>query len=185
LLVGKVTCHTLMGGTIFNEGEAGFGKIEGFRTFGCVKEPTACPGTFLTAELPILENPLEVQRGTEKELIARRGESTLPWESEMYETETEKQKFLKDKIENIFLTLVLPCEPLKGEYRFTGTLEPLVVNGAGSGLAPTHMTFQGKGGQTGHLNAISFPTLQESEKVTPVSGELTMMGSKEELIQAE
>jgi hypothetical protein len=47
------------------------------------------------------------------------------------------------------------------------------------------MTFQGKGGQTGLLNAISFPTLQESEKVTPVSGELAMIGSQEQLIQAE
>jgi IPT/TIG domain/Regulator of chromosome condensation (RCC1) repeat len=189
-LVGKVTCHALMGGSLFNEGEAGFGHIEGFSTFGCVKEPTACPGAFITAEEKI--RPVEETNGTEKIVIGgKHGPSFLPWESEMYETENteKKQRVLKDKIENMELTLVLPCEPLPGveteEYRFKGTLEPLVVNGAGNGLSSSHLKFEGKGGQTGHLSATDFVAFEASEKETPISGELTMSGSEQQLITAE
>jgi alpha-tubulin suppressor-like RCC1 family protein len=184
-LVGKVTCHVVAGGNLWNEGEAGFGKTEGFGTFDCTKEPTACPGTFLTAEEEL--KLAEVVQGTEKVKVAEHGNPTVPWESEMSEAEnTEKtKKFLKDKISKVGLTMDLPCEPLPGEYRFTGTLEPIVENGIGNGLSPTHLKFEGKGGQTGHLLSLNFPTLNEAEREVYVSGELTIVGSSQQLITGE
>jgi alpha-tubulin suppressor-like RCC1 family protein len=184
-LIGKVACHTVLGGTLWNEGEAGFTKNEAFDTFGCVKEPAECPGTFLTAEEEIKST--ETLVGTEKIVTGgHRGESFLPWTpGEMYETEnTEKQRFFKVKMPNVLITLVDPCQTSGKEVRFRGTLEPLVVNGLGNGLTPTHLKFQGRGGQTGVLEDLNAPSFQKSEREVPVSGELTMVGSMQQLIIA-
>jgi hypothetical protein len=176
-LIGKVTCHSLLGGSLWNEAEAGFGSIEVFGStrFTCTKEPVACSGVFLTAETKIPEQPAEVQEGTEKRLVARRGVRTLPWPTEMNEVETEKVKSLADRITNIGLTLVLPCEPLPSEFEFSGTLEPKVINGVRNGLSPMHLTFEGKGGHTGHLTG-NMTALLRTEKETFVSGETAVLG---------
>jgi hypothetical protein len=50
-----------MGDHLYNEGEAGFGTVEGFSTFDCVKEPRACSGAFLTPALAIRAHEVEVR----------------------------------------------------------------------------------------------------------------------------
>jgi alpha-tubulin suppressor-like RCC1 family protein len=185
-LIGKVTCHVLLGGSLWNEGEAGFGRVEAFRTFGCVKEPTECPGTFLTGEEGI--KSIETLVGTEKIVTGGHlGESFLPWTAgEMFEAEnTEKQRFFKDKMPKVLMTLVDPCQTAGKEVRFRGSLEPIVVNGIGNGLTGSHLKFQGRGGQTGVLEDLNAPSFQASEREVPVTGELTLVGSQQQLIVAK
>jgi alpha-tubulin suppressor-like RCC1 family protein len=189
LPIGKVTCHTLVGGSLWNEGEAGLGSIEDFGTspMSCTKEPNACPGAFMTAEPRIPEKPVEVERGTEKVLVGKRAKSSLPWHTEMNEVETEKVKSLVDKITKIGLTLVNPCsQPAPFEYEFEGTLEPKVLNGTKNGLSPTKLKFEGKGGHTGHLMGNVF-AFEPSEKEAFLSGEVPVigLGGKNELIQGQ
>jgi hypothetical protein len=183
-VIGKVTCHTVVGGSLWNEGEAGFGLIEGFGTtpLTCTKEPNACPGAYLAPEKPI-PAPREVVEGTEKRFLGRRGQPDLPWHEELNEVETEKVKFLVDKITNIAFTVVDPCPPIPFEWEFFGTLEPKVVNGQKNGLNPSKLKFEGKGGQTGHLtgNVIGVTT----EKEAFLSGETPVLGLKNELIQGQ
>jgi hypothetical protein len=176
--IGKVTCHTLVGASLWNEGEAGFGLIEGFGStpMSCTKEPKACPGAFMTAEPSIPEKPVEVERGSEKVLVGKRAKSSLPWHEELNEVETEKVKSLVDKITKIALTLVNPCpQPAPFEYEFFGTLEPKVINGIKNGLSATKLRFEGKGGHTGHLVGNVFAS-EESEKAGFLSGEMPVIG---------
>jgi hypothetical protein len=186
-VVGKVTCHSLVGGSLWNEGEAGFGLIEGFGTsrFACTKEPNACPGAYLTAERGV-PAPFQAVEGTEKVFLAKRGQSTVPWKGELNEVETEKVKFLVEKLSNIRFTLVDPCPPIPFEYEFFGTLEPKIINGSKNGLSPTHLKFEGKGGQTGHLtgNVVEFEG-GATEKEAFLTGEVPVIGGKNELMQGQ
>jgi hypothetical protein len=190
LPIGKVTCRTLFGGSLANEGEAGYGLIEGFGStpMSCTKEPDACPGVYMTAEPRIPEQPVEHLEGTEKVFVGRRSPSTLPWHTELNEVETEKVKSLMVQISKIGLTLVNPCaQPAPFEYEFSGTLEPKVSNGTKNGLSPTHLKFEGKGGHTGHLTGNVFTTGtsekgREEEQEAFLSGETTVMGGKNELM---
>jgi hypothetical protein len=180
-LIGKMTCPTLLGGGIWNEGteSVGFENLEAFTTSACSKEP-ACPGAFMTSEPPL--RLATIEKGTEKEVVARRQASSLPWSGEVIEGENiEKAKALKVKISGIHMSLVSTCEHL--ELPIEGTLEPLFINGAKSGLKPSHLLFEGKGGSTGHLiNTFGFT---QTEREIFVSGELKIDGAGQQLITAE
>jgi alpha-tubulin suppressor-like RCC1 family protein len=175
-VVGKLTCTTLSGGGVFNEGPAteltAFENLEAFYSTGCTKEP-ACPGAFVSAEPPV--KLVTLTQGTEKELVPRRGSPTLPWTGEVIEaSEKRKLRF------NPHMTLVEPCEKL--EFPMEGTLEPIIVNGSKNGLKPSHLSFEGKGGSTGHLIVPSFFT----EREVFISGEMKIDGtSSQQLVAAE
>jgi hypothetical protein len=176
-----MACTALIGAGVFNEGAStelvGFGNVNGLETNGCSKEPK-CPAAFVSGERSV--KLLTVQRGTEKELIARHGAPTLPWKGEVTEG-TEKKRHLK--ISGVHMTLVDPCDGF--EIPMEGTLEPFITNGTKNGLHPSSLTFEGKGGaiQTGHLIVGSFPP---TENEVFVSGKMTIVGtSAQQLITAE
>src|SRR5271167_1324638 len=182
-LLGKINCQTIAPGSVWNEGEKGLGQTEGYASYGCRAEPTPCPGTFLTAEQPV-----EVVKHGEKEFEAVRGPGDLPWQWEALEEEgSEKRRKIRitppaaiPRAPRILLTVVMLC--LNLEVPFEGQLEPLIVNGLKNGLSPSHLQFQGKGGQTGFLTTTK---LGEEASRGYVTGELTTVGGNVELITAE
>jgi hypothetical protein len=122
-------------------------------------------------------------KGTEKVLVARRPQTTLPWKGEVIEgLNAEKSIALKVKLSPVQMNLVEPCE--KFEIPMEGTLEPILVNGTKNGLKPSHLTFEGKGGTTGHL--INPAGITQTEREVFVSGEMKILGTAgQQLITAE
>jgi hypothetical protein len=177
--LGKIKCQNLASGYIWNESEKGLGDTEGYTTYACSSEPTPCTGVFATAEQPV--EVTEKLIASEKRHVAVRGKSDLPWSGEVIQ-EASGEKLKKIKTNGIKVTIVMPCDNL--EFPFEGALEPISVNGSKSGLSPSHLVFQGKGGKTGFLitNSLKGP---EEEKIGYTSGEVTTVGGNVELITAE
>lgn len=177
--LNKIKCENLASGNIWNESEKGLANTEGYTTYSCTAEPTACAGVFATAEKPV-----EVTERTfegKKEHIAVRGKSTLPWSGEVVKEETG-EKLTKIKTHGIAVTIVMPC--LNLEIPFEGALEPISYNGLGNGLSPSHLVFQGKGGKTGFLTTTKLGT-QEEDNIGYTIGEVASVGTQVELITAE
>ena len=176
--LGKIKCQNLASGNIWNSSEKGFGNTEGYTTYACTAEPVACAGVFATAEKPV--EVTERIIASEKKKVAQRGATDLPWEGEAVQEEGgEKLKKIKLYVS---LTAVMPC--LNLEVQFKGTLEPLSINGLANGLSPSHLLFQGNGGQTGFLTTAKFGSGEEVSRGY-LSGELTTVGGNVELVTAE
>lgn len=179
-VAGKVTCEAFLGSSIANVLSQGISSTEAFTTYDCTtSRTTECPGAFVTADgSPTLHE--ETNEHGELETVARRGASYLPFPGELTEIEGEPRLVLR-----VHLTLVEPCKPI--EIPFEGTLRPFWVNGAGNGLFPSSLSFEGSGGITGSLTSPSSELSSENgDNVAYVSGQLRVSGNGDnELITAK
>jgi hypothetical protein len=169
-LLGEIKCDVLESLQVWNESGKGLAETDGYTTYGCTAAPP-CNGVFATAEMPIEVTERENPKTKELEKVARRGPSTLPWLGEAIEEEGT-EKFRRLKTNAVKLTIVAPCFDL--EFPFEEVSEPKIVNGAKSGLKPTHLEFENQGG----------PIVCEG-KCRPVNGRLAMAGGMSQLITAE
>jgi hypothetical protein len=178
-IIGEFKCKILAGGSVWNEGGKGFAAVEAWEPFLC--SASECKGqAYVTVEKPV-ELIEKENAKSEKEYRARRGTSSLPWPAETIAPAGERRL----NIRKMRLALACPEEGL--EITFTGNLEPLIVNGLKNGLSPSHLLFEGKGGKTSFLEAPCNLGEVECEELLALyaSGELTMVGTREELITAE
>jgi hypothetical protein len=172
VVLGEIKCDVLEGATVRNESEKGLVAFEGYTTYDCTSSPNPCPGVFATAEMPV-EVTERLNTKSEKEKIAQRGPTTLPWSGEAVEEGTEKLKKLKTN--GFKLTMVAPCFNL--ELPVEGTPEPRIINGTKNGLKPTLLEFPAKGG----LDICEGGKCREVES----PGSLAMVGTTVQLITAE
>jgi hypothetical protein len=165
--LGNLVCNTVSTGAVHNETtegtEKGIENTSGYMTFEC-KADVACKvkntkgeeveGIFVTAESP------PVAEGTEARLT---GVSSLPWIGEGIEREEGIHQLL---MHDVKLWIVLPslsvgrgpgclgteiqCETLEGasEKEAGYELAPIWVNGAKSGLKPSHVEIIAEEGKT-------------------------------------
>jgi hypothetical protein len=150
----NIVCENLASGFIWNESEKALFITEGYTTYDCEASPTKCPGVFATAEMPV-EVSERLNSKSEKEVVAQRGPTTLPWSGEAVEVTEGVEKLKKIKTHGIKVTIVAPCFSL--EVPFEGELEPIAVNGSKNGLKASEVVFEGEGGKTNHLVAPSLP----------------------------
>jgi hypothetical protein len=179
--LGNIKCENLASGFIWNESEKALFIEEGYTTYDCVATPTPCPGVFATAELPV-EVSERLNKKSEKEVVAQRGPTTLPWSGEAIEVTEGVETFRKIKTNGIKVTIVAPCFSL--EVPFEGALEPIAINGTRNGLKASEVVFEGKGGKTGHLTAPSLPTEKEGQ-IGYTIGKLKSVGTSVQLITLE
>jgi len=177
-LLGEFKCKILAGGQIWNEGGQGVAAFDAWEPFLC--SAPECKGQSLVS----VEQAVELIEGgtTEKPTYTpKRGSTSLPWPTEAIIPEAGTTRL---NIRKMRLVLVCPEEGV--EIPFTGNLEPRVVNGAGNGLFPTHLLFEGEGGKTSFLSS-PFLLCDELPKDCELfaSGELTMLGTSQQLITAE
>jgi len=172
-LLGEIKCKVIAGLKAGNESEKGVAAVEGWEAYDC--SAPECPGR-------VLLTPEEVpEKGKEKETPGARQPRSLPWPAELISSEAGKAALNLRKMK---LWIVCPRELL--EVPFTGNLEPRLQNGLGNGLSPSHLLFEGKGGHTGFLispDIAGGAEVEESELF--FSGELTTIGTSQELITAE
>jgi hypothetical protein len=163
----NLTCQNVVTGTSWNEvtegTEKGLENTTGYTTFECKAETTCkvkntkgeeVEGIFATAEAP------PVAEGTEAHLT---GISSLPWTGEVIEREEGKKQILTHHVKvwivlppasvgkgSGCLGLELPFEDQEGtkEKEEGDELAPLTINGAKSGLKPSHGEFHGEEGKT-------------------------------------
>jgi len=176
---GEFKCKIVAGVPVWNEGEKGFTAFEGWEPYLC--SAPECKGeSFVTAEKAVELIEKENSK-KEFEYTAKRGASTLPWPGELFAPEAGAKAI---NVTKIHLYLDCPQEGL--EVLFDGNLEPRVVNGLKNGLSPSHLVFEGKGGKTSYLSSPDICGGCESEEDNLyVSGELTTLGTSEELVTAE
>ena len=138
-----------------------------------------CPGeAFVTPEHEVELNE-KINAKSEKEFTAKRGDTSLPWPAETL-TEEGRSRL---NIRKMRLSLVCPAQAI--EIPFSGNLEPLIVNGLKNGLSPSHLRFEGEGGKTSWLDAPCDTCLGGEPDRLYLSGELTTIGTSEELVTAE
>jgi alpha-tubulin suppressor-like RCC1 family protein len=183
---GEIKCNLLVGAPVWNETERGLASVDGWESWGC--HATELRGkTFVTAETAV---QLIERENTAKVRIpeAHRGEKTLPWPAHAVTT-PEATSALK-----IGNTEKLPLEPVKFlvsapeelfEVPYEGTLEPRIVNGTKNGLKPSHLEFEGEGGKTGFLKSPAIFGGKEPEADLFIKGELTLLGTSQQLVGAE
>jgi hypothetical protein len=179
---GELKCNVLVGAAVGNESEKGVASVDGWEAWGC--HATELRGkTFITAETPV--NLIEPVKGPPE---AKRGERTLPWPAQTVTT-PEATTALK-----IGDTEKLPLEPVKFvvnapeelfEVPYEGTLEPRIVNGTKNGLKPSHLEFEGEGGKTGFLKSPAIFGGKEPQADLFIKGELTLLGTGQQLVTAE
>jgi hypothetical protein len=174
-LFGEWKCKVLAGLMVENESEKGVATVESWEPFNCTAQD--CPGsvTFRGESSPKLE---EVAKG-EKPLAAR-GSLSVPWQAELMTDEVGKTAL---RMRTMRLWLTCPSETF--EPQFAGYIEPRLVNGIGNGLSPTHLLFEGKGGHTSWLNGTWLGGTETEETKLFFSGELTILGTTQELITAQ
>jgi hypothetical protein len=108
----------------------------------------------------------------------------VPWYGELNgKTNAKEELEVKLALRDVKMTLIDPCE--QAEVTFEGTLEPLVSNGKKNGLNPGHLTYEGKGGNTGHLISPLLRLESEAVALLYISGETKSVGEKVQLINAE
>jgi hypothetical protein len=186
---GEMTCKVIVGAPVWNESGKPLAAYEGWEPFVCqAPELERKPGkVFVTAETAV---QLIERENTHKEKIyeAKRGGATLPWPAFPLTT-SEGTKAL-----HIGNTEKLPVEPLKFivdapaelfEVPYEGTLQPRWINGTKNGLKASRLEFEGEGGKTGHLISPAIFGGKEPEALLYIQGELTMLGSGQQLITAE
>jgi hypothetical protein len=173
---GEWKCKVIAGAAIWNEGGNGFASLEAWQPYLC--SASECPGeAFVTTEMgPELIEKINAQ--SEKEYSAKRRNPSLPWPAETF-TEEGRSRLNMRK-----MRLVLNCPQENLAVPFTGNLEPLIVNGLQNGLSPSHLVFEGQGGKTGFLGgACNFLECEAFNLYA--SGELTTLGTSQQLITAE
>jgi hypothetical protein len=175
---GEWKCSVLAGMPVWNEGGNGLASVESWVPYDC--SSTSCPsGANVTAETPVKLEEKTNAKG-ETEYTAIRGEKTTPWPAQTAGPEAGVPRLAIHKIR---LTLECPGEAF--QPKFSGVLEPRLVNGIGNGMSPSHVLFEGKGGKTGSLSA-DFCSLGCEGSGLYVSGQLTTLGTRgQELITAE
>jgi len=175
---GEWKCSVLAGVRVWNEGGNGLASVESWVPYDC--SSTSCSsGAYVTAELPVELIEKINPKTSEREYEAQRGAKTLPWPAQTAAPEAGVPQLAIHKIR---LTLECPGEAF--QPKFSGNLEPRIVNGAGNGMSPSHVLFEGKGGKTGSLGWDGCSLGCEGTQLS-VSGQLTTLGTKQELITTE
>jgi hypothetical protein len=187
-LFGEWKCKVLAGLAVGNESEKGTAQVETWEPFDCSAKE--CQGVaYVTAEVPPEElEPVRPEEEIRYPDLRRRfstgvtGEaSLLPWPSELISDEAGKSALKMRKMK-----LFLGCPAEAFVVPFGGYIEPPVVNGVKNGLNPSHIVFEGKGGHTSYLVSPDIEGGKETENSDLFfSGELTTLGTGEELITAE
>jgi hypothetical protein len=177
-IFGEFTCKIIVGAPIWNELGKGLAAYEGWEPFLCTKGGCTNGLAFVTAENAV---KLVERENTKKEIVfeAVRGPSSLPWPAEA----TVKEERTSLRIPHLRFLLNCPAEGFEAPYE--GELSPHVVNGAKSGLKPSHLEFEGAGGKTGHLNTLLVCGGECAESELNVKGELFLVGTGQQLITAE
>jgi hypothetical protein len=178
-LYGVWKCDTLAGLTAGNETEKGVATVEAWKPFNC--STPECRHPRVVTERP----PELIERENSKKEVEYPPPpppvQSLPWPAELITSQTGKPAL---KMRKMRITLV--CEEEGFELPFTGYLEPPIVNGAKNGMNPSHIVFEGKGGLTSYLVSPYIEGGLETENSELFfSGELTTLGTGEELITAE
>jgi hypothetical protein len=179
-------CKIVAGILISNEGGKGLASWEGWAPYLCSASSTTgtCKSgqSYVVAEYPIkLEEKENIKKEIEYEAKRPNPSKTTPWPAEL-ETQATTGK---TTLNSHKLHWIVNCPAELFEVNFEGNIEPHVINGSGSGLAPTHLIFEGEGGTTSWLNGTWFGGKETETTKLYVSGELTMIGNQEQLIQAE
>jgi hypothetical protein len=197
-ILGEFKCEFFAGGSVRNEDGKGFNAVEGLeqgdgsnahkrgepieatQSLLCSytgNEPACKQDSFVTSE-----EEQEVFENSEKVWTPKRSPRNLPWPGELFET-TEKTISLNMHKIKIYLVCSSLTEGL--EIPFEGNLEPKVINGFKNGLSPSKLVFEGKGGKTSWLGTCNFGVPCETEEHNLyVSGELTLLGTSQQLITA-
>jgi hypothetical protein len=180
-LYGEWKCKIVAGMPVWNEGGKGWAAVEGWEPFLCTTAGSTCEGIpFVTAEHSV-ELIEKINAKSEKEYSAKRGPTSLPWLGESFSPEAGKNSI---NIKKMRITWDCPEEGF--ELPFTGNLEPSITNGVKNGLNPTHLRFEGKGGKTSFLTSPLIEGGAETENSEMfLSGELTVLGTSEQLISLE
>jgi hypothetical protein len=179
---GEIKCNVLVGAPVSNESERGVAPVAGWETWSC-HMPECLKGSASV----IAENPVGlIERGI-RPPEAQRGERTVPWPAELSAPEGRTALRMGN-------TEKLPLEPVKFwvncpaerfEAPYEGTLAPHIVDGTKNGLKPSHLEFEGEGGKTGFLKTPDICGGQCSMANLYVKGELTLLGTGQQLITAE
>jgi hypothetical protein len=179
-MFGEWKCKVIAGLTVDNESEKGVAAIDGWESFDCSANQCPGPVSFVAETPPKLGETINAK----KEVIygppeKARGARTLPWPAEIITGEASATDL---NIRKIRLVLTCPAETF--EPNFAGNIEPHIVNGIGNGLSPSHLVFEGKGGHTSWLNGTWLGGTETEETKLYLSGELTLLGTGQELITA-
>jgi hypothetical protein len=184
---GKITCKVIVGAPVWNETTKGLGATEGWEPFVCSMPECLKGSSFISAENAVkLVERINEKKETIKEAV--RGSSSLPWPSRLVP--------LAESTVGLHLgnTEKTPIEPVKFlvncpgegfEVPYEGTLQPRMVNGTKNGLKPSHLIFEGEGGKTGYLITPDICGGECSMANVTVEGELTILGTTQQLITAE
>jgi hypothetical protein len=183
-VIGEVKCKIVAGAPVWNESAKGVNAVEGWGSVPC-KSPECMGQPVVTAEDPV--ELIEETLGSEKHWKAKRGSRTLPWPGELFET-TEKtislnvHKFRISTLGGQSGGLGQPegCPDEGIEVVYEGNLEPKLMNGSKNGLSPSKLVFEG----ALLCTPIGPPPCGSEGGDLFVSGELTMLGTNEQLITA-
>jgi hypothetical protein len=184
-LLGEFQCKIIAGAPVWNESAKGMNVLEGWKPYLCNSAPIngkgGCKGPSLVTDEAAVELIAEEKPNSEKVFTSKRVPATLPWRGELFET-TEKTTSLN--MHKIKIYVDCPTEGLEVPYE--GNLEPKVVNGVKNGMSPSKLVFEGEGGKTSYLETCALGGCLESAGMGKlfVSGELTTLGTGQELIAA-
>jgi hypothetical protein len=171
-MFGQWKCKVIAGLTVENETEKGSAQVEAWEPVDC--STSVCRGpTYVRAE-----SPLELEERPSEKFFVKRGPRTVPWPSELLAPETGKVAL---NVASMKIFISCPVEMFEPE--FIGHLEPRLVNGIGNGMSPSHVLFEGELGHN-YLNGTWLGGLETLETKLFFSGELTILGTGEELITA-
>jgi hypothetical protein len=177
--------RVLAGLTVANESEKGVATVKSFEPFEC--SASECLGrTYVAAEYHVkLEEKENAQKRSRIRDQARRKDVAVA-------RGTARAGNRESSAQRARLEAIYPRPVEAFEPAFTGHLEPRVVNGIGNGLSPSHVLFEGKNGhnylyKNGHnyLYGTWLGGIENEETERFFSGELTILGTGQELITAE
>jgi hypothetical protein len=187
---GTITCKVIVGAPVWDEATEGkpvhgVSAYEGWEPFVC-SMPECLKGTaFISAETAV---KLIVRENTHKELVyeAKRGESSLPWPARAV-SETEAvgvHMGNTEKLPEQPVKFLVNCPGEGFEVPYEGTLQPHYVNGSRNGLKPSHMVFESSE-RTGYLKTPDICGGECAMSELDIEGELTTLGTQQQLITAE
>jgi hypothetical protein len=183
---GTITCKVIIGAPIWNEGGKGMAAFEGWEPFVCSMPECLKGKAFISAETAV---KLEETENARKEHIlrAKRGESSLPWPAHavaMPESTFGFHMGNTEKLPEQPVKFLVNCPGEIFEVPYEGTLQPKLVNGSKNGLKPTHLRFENSE-KTGYLITPDICGGECSMADLTVEGEVTMLGTSQQLIAAE
>jgi hypothetical protein len=191
LFWGSITCKVIIGAPVWNEATEGLPvhgieSYEGWEPFVCSMPECLKGKAFISAEGAVkLEETENLKH--EKIFKAVRGASSLPWPAR---TVPEPESTVGLHMGN---TEKLPLQPVKFlvncpgegfEVPYEGTLKPHLVNGTKNGLKPSHLRFE-TSEKTGFLITPDICGGECAMANLTVEGEVTMLGTGQQLITAE